>query len=91
MSKWGDEDDPITAEQIEVLRELLGDELSEVALRGFLIVSPRLVDEFGAHRTQELQSVFRTETAQAEDLCVSVWKLYSHQLAVLKISKRGIR
>ena len=61
-TKWGD--DPITAEQVEVLRELLDGEFSDSALEGFLIVSPRFVDEFGAPGTRELQGIFKTETAQ---------------------------
>jgi hypothetical protein len=51
ISRWDHDDDPITRDQVRVLYELLNDEVSELALEGFLIVASRLVDEFGGHRT----------------------------------------
>jgi len=55
------EDDPITAEQIQVLSEILGEKIEGNLLEGFLIVCSRLVDNFGHHRTQELEDIFQTK------------------------------
>lgn len=61
ISKWDTNDDPITREQVEVLHDILDGQLTGEALEGFLVVSSRLVDEFGNHRTAELEKIFRTE------------------------------
>jgi hypothetical protein len=61
LTRWHPEDDPITRAQAETLALLLGGTLTESALEGFLIVAPRFVDEFGAHRTAELARIFRTD------------------------------
>jgi hypothetical protein len=62
ISKWDQGDDPITKEQVEWLNGIMAGELTEEALEGFLVVSSRLVDEFGNHRTAELEKIFRTQT-----------------------------
>jgi hypothetical protein len=55
--------DPITAAQVEVLASLLSEEWSEEARDGFLVISGRFVDEFGADRTEDLATVFKTHLA----------------------------
>jgi hypothetical protein len=64
LKRWYPEDDPITWDQVETLRRLAGDLLTETALEGFLIVGSRLVDEFGRHRTGELSDIFRTHETE---------------------------
>lgn len=55
--------DPITAAQVEILGGLLGDQWSEKARDGFLVISGRFVDSFGNHeRTLELAALFRTDS-----------------------------
>ena len=66
LTKWHSEDDPVTREQVEVLKSLLNDQLTERALEGFLVVCSRFVDEFGHHRTDELANVFRTDLAEGQ-------------------------
>lgn len=61
------EHDPILEEQLHALVALLGGPVSEEELEGFLIVSGRLVDDFGGHRTDELADVFRTSTPKGQD------------------------
>src|SRR3954465_8365977 len=56
------EDDPIEAEQLEVLETLLGRRLTESEFQGFLIVGNRFVDRFGHSRMGELGRVFHTES-----------------------------
>lgn len=68
ISKWDHDDDPLTREQAEYVSALLDHRMSEAALEGFLIVSPRFVDEFGAHRTPELEEIFRTTTPHGKDV-----------------------
>jgi hypothetical protein len=60
ISKWDRDDDPLTREQVVALYEILGGQISQDALEGFLVVSSRFVDEFGGHRTAELAKIFRT-------------------------------
>ena len=62
ISKWDQDDDPITREQVNMLEKILGECVSEKALEGFLIVSSRFVDEFGGHRTDELARIFKTNS-----------------------------
>jgi len=66
LTKWHPEDDPVSREQYDLLESLLGDRLTETAVEGFLIVSPRYVDEFGNHRTAELARVFDTDRAEGK-------------------------
>ena len=66
LTKWHSEDDPLTREQVAVLRDLLDGQLTEKALEGFLIVCSRFVDEFGNHRTQELANIFRTSQPEGK-------------------------
>jgi hypothetical protein len=55
--------DPITPAQVEIVTGLLGDQWSEKARDGFLVISGRFVDSMGNYdRTEELASVFRTES-----------------------------
>jgi hypothetical protein len=56
--------DPITAGQIAVLRQLLGEEWTDKARDGFLAISGRFVDETSTDRTEELQPLFRTESPE---------------------------
>jgi hypothetical protein len=56
--------DPITAAQVEIVTGLLGDQWSEKARDGFLVISGRFVDSMGNYeRTEELASLFQTESA----------------------------
>jgi hypothetical protein len=55
--------DPITPAQIEILTDLLGDQWSEKARNGFLVISGRFVDDMGIDRTEELGDLYRTESA----------------------------
>lgn len=56
--------DPITAAQVEIITGLLGDQWSEKARDGFLVISGRFVDSMGNYdRTAEIASLFRTESA----------------------------
>lgn len=68
ISRWDPSDDPVTREQAEYVSSLLDHEVSDKALEGFLMVSPRFVDEFGSHRTPELEIVFRTATPHGKDV-----------------------
>ena len=61
------EEDPITAEQIEVLSNILGEDIEGDLLDGFLIVCSRLVDNFGHHRTHELEKVFQTHKKEGRN------------------------
>jgi len=56
------EDDPIEAEQLEVLETLLGRRLTQSEFQGFLIVGNRFVDRFGHSRIGELGRVFYTDS-----------------------------
>ena len=60
IKKWYPEDDPITEEQGRMLIDVLGDDLTEEAFEGFLVVCSRFVTDFGDHRTSELFHLFRT-------------------------------
>ena len=53
--------DPITAAQVETLASLLGEEWSERARDGFLVIAGRFVDEMGGDRTEELRMLFKTD------------------------------
>jgi len=55
--------DPLTAEQVATLRTLLGDDWTDKARDGFLVISGRFVDEIGNDRTDELRPLFLTKTA----------------------------
>lgn len=66
LKKWYPEDDPITTDQAETLMTMLGDQLTEKAFEGFVIICSRLVDEFGHHRTSELSNVFRTAKPEGQ-------------------------
>lgn len=67
VSEWMD-GDPITTEQVRVLYEILGGNVTEEALEGFLIVCSRLVDEFGGHRTEDLAKIFMTESGPGKKI-----------------------
>ena len=54
--------DPLTAGQIATLAALLQGEWTEKAREGFLVISGRFIDETGTDRTDELGSLFRTDT-----------------------------
>lgn len=54
--------DPIAAAQVQTLAFLLGDQWSEKARDGFLVIAGRFVDEWGADRTEELANMFETQT-----------------------------
>lgn len=71
LTKWHPEDDPIIREQYQVLITLVGNLLTEEALEGFLIVCSRFVDEFGGHRTSELERVFRTDLTTGREALVA--------------------
>jgi hypothetical protein len=61
IRKWHPEEDPLTREQCATLIDILDDTpLSTRAFEGFLMISGRLVDDVGNHRTGELVNVFRT-------------------------------
>lgn len=66
IAKWYPEDDPITREQVLILLELLGGELTEYALEGFLIFCSRFVEESGNHRTYELADIFKTDRPEGK-------------------------
>jgi hypothetical protein len=68
ISRWDRENDPLTREQVAVLWELLDGEASEEALEGFLIVASRFIDEFGGHRTAELESIFKTRVEAGKEV-----------------------
>jgi hypothetical protein len=55
--------DPIAAGQVQTLACLLGDQWSEKARDGFLVIAGRFVDEWGDDRTEELSNAFGTQTA----------------------------
>ena len=77
---WPDprEPDPITDDQIRVLFALLGGSVSDEELEGFLIICSRLVDDFGGHRTQELERIFRTSTPVGQDVLRQSLRYMSH-------------
>jgi hypothetical protein len=54
--------DPITAGQVQTLATLLGDQWSDKARDGFLVISGRFVDEWGGDRTDELAYVFEAQS-----------------------------
>ena len=56
--------DPITAEQIATLRRLLGEEWTDKARDGFLVISGRLVDETSFDRSEELHQLFDTDNSR---------------------------
>jgi len=66
LKRWYPEDDPITRDQAETLITMLGEQLTEKAFEGFVIICSRLVDEFGNHRTSELANVFRTTNPEGQ-------------------------
>jgi len=66
LKRWYPEDDPITRDQAETLITMLGEQLTEKAFEGFVIICSRLVDEFGNHRTSELSNVFRTTKPEGQ-------------------------
>jgi hypothetical protein len=78
--RWPDprEPDPITDEQVGVLFALLGGSVSDEELEGFLIVCSRLVDEFGSHRTRELEDIFRTSTPEGRDVLRQSLRYMNH-------------
>ena len=61
MDPFDFENDPITADQVASLANLLGEEWSDKARDGFLVISGRFVDELGDHRTAELASLYKTD------------------------------
>ena len=71
LSKWHPEDDPIAIEQYQVLITLVGNLLTKEALEGFLVVCSRFVDEFGGHRTAELEHIFRTDLTTGKEVLVA--------------------
>lgn len=60
------ENDPITTEQINILSMILGEDIEGDLLEGFLIVCSRLVDNFGHHRTHELEDIFQTNKEEGK-------------------------
>jgi hypothetical protein len=60
------ENDPITAEQVANLRNLLGDQWSDKARDGFLVVAGRFVDETSTDRTGELAPLFGTDRPEGK-------------------------
>ena len=54
------ENDPITVEQVQILSDILGETIEGDLLEGFLIMCSRLVDNYGNHRTIELEYIFQT-------------------------------
>jgi len=74
------EEDPIIKEQIEVLYEILGDDIDDEIMQGFLIVCSRLVDNYGNHRTRELEKIFRTNTDDGKDCLKNSLKALSKSL-----------
>jgi len=56
--------DPFTAEQVQTLARLLGDEWTPKARDGFLVMSGRFIDDHAGDRTSELQHIFRTRTPE---------------------------
>jgi hypothetical protein len=56
--------DPITANQIAILKQLLGEEWTDSARDGFRVVSGRFVDETSTDRTEELRPLFDTDSPQ---------------------------
>ncbi|SCX50311.1 hypothetical protein [Nitrosospira sp. Nsp1] len=71
LTKWHPEDDPISREQADVLISIVGERLTESAMEGFLIVCCRFVDEYGNHRTSELENIFRTHTEAGKQALVA--------------------
>ncbi|HLF79185.1 MAG TPA: hypothetical protein VJB57_17025 [Dehalococcoidia bacterium] len=70
LEKWyPGEDDPITQDQIKSLVSILGDRITDDSFEGFLIVCSRFVDEFGTHRTNDLASIFLTDS-EAGKVCL---------------------
>ena len=61
MNAFDYENDPITKEQVAALHQLLGDEWSDSARDGFLVISGRFIDETSTDRTLELASLFQTQ------------------------------
>jgi hypothetical protein len=60
MDTFDFSNDPITAAQVKTLASLLGEQWSEKARDGFLVISGRFVDDVGADRTRELGVLYRT-------------------------------
>lgn len=71
LAKWYPEDDPIIQEQCQVLITLVGNLLTEEAFEGFFIVCSRFVDEFGGHRTSELERIFCTDLSTGREALVA--------------------
>ena len=67
LLEWLD-GDSVTTGQVQILREILGEEVSEEALEGFLVVCSRLVDESGGDRTSELAKIFKTESDTGKEV-----------------------
>ena len=59
--------DPVAAEQVATLRELLKEAWTDKSRDGFLVTAGRFIDEMGHDRTGELQLLFRTETAAGRE------------------------
>ena len=66
--KWDRENDPILADQVGRLEDMLHEDLDRPELEGFLIVSGRLVDSFGGHRTGDLGSVFQLDRPEGREV-----------------------
>jgi hypothetical protein len=66
ISKWDNDDDPVTRGQVDVLEQILDGEIGEKALEGFLIVAPRFVNNFRSDRTEALIEVFRTKRPEGK-------------------------
>lgn len=49
---------------------MVGDHLTESAMEGFLIVCSRFIDEYGNHRTSELENIFRTHIEEGKQALV---------------------
>jgi hypothetical protein len=55
------ENEPIAAAQVDTLASLLGEQWSEKARDGFLVISGRFVDHIGNDRTAELALLYKTQ------------------------------
>lgn len=74
------DEDPIIEEQLGILDELLDGDVDNETLQGFLIICSRLVDNFGHHRTRELETIFRTSTDSGKACLKNSLKELSNKL-----------
>ena len=74
--------DPIAVEQMVTLRRLLGDEWTDTARDGFLVVAGRFIDDTSTDRTDELHALFDTDNPAGRPHAF----LISVELATLRIA-----